>query len=44
LDEREVEFVQWARRDEKSWAEIAAHAGISRQSAWEKWQELDAKQ
>jgi hypothetical protein len=38
LDEREVEFVQWARRDNKA-DEIAAHTGISRQAAREKWQE-----
>jgi DNA invertase Pin-like site-specific DNA recombinase len=41
LDEREIEFVQWARQGNKSWAEIAAAVGITRQAAWERWQELD---
>lgn len=42
LDEREVEFVKWARQEEKTWAEIAASVGITRQAAWERWQELDS--
>jgi hypothetical protein len=41
LDEKEIEFVRQARQAEKSWAEIAARAGITRQAAWERWQELD---
>jgi hypothetical protein len=41
LDEKEVEFVRQARQQDKSWAEIAASAGVSRQAAWERWQELD---
>ena len=30
-----------ARRHNKSWAEIATRLGVARQSAWEKWRELD---
>jgi hypothetical protein len=41
LDEREVEFVKWARQQGKSWTEIAAVVGTSRQSAWERWSDLD---
>jgi hypothetical protein len=40
LDEREVEFVKRARQHGKSWAEIAASVGVTRQTAWERWQEL----
>jgi hypothetical protein len=41
LDEKEVEFVKRARQAELTWAEIAASVGVSRQAAWERWQELD---
>jgi hypothetical protein len=41
LDEKEVHFVKIARERKKSWAEIAASTGMTRQAAWERWQELD---
>ncbi|MGH9054298.1 MAG: hypothetical protein ACRDYY_00270 [Acidimicrobiales bacterium] len=41
LDQREIDFVKWARRAGKSWAEIAASVGTTRQAAWERWQEVD---
>ena len=41
LDEKEIHFVKIARQRQKSWAEIAACTGITRQAAWERWQELD---
>jgi hypothetical protein len=41
LDQAELEAVRAARRDGKSWAEIATRLGVSRQSAWERWRELD---
>lgn len=41
LDRAELEAVRAARRDRKSWAEIATRLGVSRQSAWERWKDLD---
>jgi hypothetical protein len=41
LDQAELEAVRVARRDRKSWAEIATRLGVSRQSAWERWKDLD---
>jgi hypothetical protein len=41
LDEREVEIVMIAREGQQSWAAIGASTGMSRQAAWERWQELD---
>ncbi len=41
LDQAELAAVRAARRHRKSWAEIAVTLGISRQSAWERWRELD---
>jgi DNA-binding Lrp family transcriptional regulator len=41
LDQAELEAVRTARRDRKSWAEIATRLGVSRQSAWERWKDLD---
>ena len=41
LDEREVEFIKWARRKSVSWTEIAVAVGITRQGAWDRWHELD---
>lgn len=41
LDEAELNAVRTARRERKSWAEIATKLGVSRQSAWEKWRDLD---
>jgi beta-lactam-binding protein with PASTA domain len=33
--------VRAARWHGKSWAEIATHLGVTRQSAWERWRDLD---
>jgi hypothetical protein len=41
LDELELEAVRTARRRGCSWAEIAVKLGVTRQSAWERWRELD---
>jgi DNA-binding Lrp family transcriptional regulator len=41
LDQAELDAVRAARRDRKSWAEIAIRLGVSRQSAWERWKDLD---
>jgi PASTA domain-containing protein len=41
LDQAELEAVRVARRDRRSWAEIATRLGVSRQSAWERWRDLD---
>jgi hypothetical protein len=41
LDQAELAAVRTARRHGKSWAEIATRLGVTRQSAWERWRELD---
>ena len=41
LDQAELAAVRTARLHGKSWAEIATHLGITRQSAWERWRDLD---
>ncbi|SOJ55258.1 hypothetical protein MSIMFB_02747 [Mycobacterium simulans] len=41
LDQAELEAVRAARRHGKSWTEIATHLGVTRQSAWERWHDLD---
>jgi PASTA domain len=41
LDQVELAAVRTARRHRKSWAEIATHLGVTRQSAWEHWRDLD---
>lgn len=41
LDQAELEAVRDARRDRRPWAEIATRLGVTRQSAWERWRELD---
>jgi hypothetical protein len=41
LDQAELSAVCTARWHAKSWAEIATQLGITRQSAWERWRELD---
>jgi hypothetical protein len=41
LDQAELMAVRTARRHSKSWAEIATKLGVTRQSAWERWRELD---
>jgi hypothetical protein len=43
LDEAELEAVRAARRARRSWAEIAIKLGVTRQSAWERWRDLDAE-
>ena len=42
LDEEELAAVRTARGRGCSWAEIAVKLGVTRQSAWERWRELDA--
>ena len=41
LDRAELVAVRSARRHGKSWAEIATQLGVTRQSAWERWRDLD---
>jgi transposase-like protein len=41
LDHAELVAVRTARRHGKSWAEIATRLGVTRQSAWERWRDLD---
>lgn len=41
LDQAELVAVRTARRHDKSWAEIATKLGVTRQSAWERWRDLD---
>lgn len=41
LDQWELDAVRVARRQAKSWAEIATYLGVTRQSAWERWRDLD---
>jgi hypothetical protein len=41
LDQAELSAVRAARGGGRSWAEIATMLGVSRQSAWERWRELD---
>ncbi len=43
LDEAELSAVRAARRRDFSWAEIATRLGVTRQSAWEKWRDLDTE-
>ncbi|HWD05276.1 MAG TPA: PASTA domain-containing protein [Amycolatopsis sp.] len=43
LDGVELEAVRAARRAGKSWAEIATKLGVTRQSAWERWRDLDGE-
>ena len=41
LDQAELAAVRTARRHGRSWAEIATRLGVTRQSAWERWRDLD---
>ncbi|HYQ63382.1 PASTA domain-containing protein [Actinophytocola sp.] len=41
LDQAEFEAVRSARRQGRSWSEIAVRLGVTRQSAWERWRDLD---
>jgi hypothetical protein len=43
LERAELDAVRDARGAGKSWTEIAVQLGITRQSAWERWRELDSK-
>lgn len=43
IDEAELGAVRGARRGGKSWAEIAVRLGIARQSAWERWRDVDTE-
>lgn len=43
LDLAELAAVRAARAAGRSWAEIATMLGITRQSAWEKWRDLDGE-
>lgn len=40
-DTTEILTVRYARKAGLSWTEIAAALGVTRQSAWERWHELD---
>ncbi|HEX4725958.1 MAG TPA: PASTA domain-containing protein [Pseudonocardiaceae bacterium] len=41
LDQAEFDSVRTARRQGRSWSEIAIRLGVTRQSAWERWRDLD---
>lgn len=41
LDQAEFDAIRTGRRQGRSWAEIGVRLGITRQSAWERWQEVD---
>ena len=41
LDQAELAAVRAARGRAKTWAEIATRLGVTRQSAWERWRDLD---
>lgn len=41
LDQAELSAVRAARGERKSWSEIATMLGVTRQSAWERWRDLD---
>jgi PASTA domain len=41
LDQAELSAVRMARRHGRSWTEIATMLAITRQSAWERWRDLD---
>jgi hypothetical protein len=41
LDQAELVAVRTARSHDTSWAEIATNLGVTRQSAWERWRDLD---
>lgn len=40
-DHTELATVTYARKAGLSWTEIAAALGVTRQSAWERWHEID---
>jgi len=41
LETAELNAVKTARRHGQSWADISVALGVTRQSAWEKWREVD---
>ena len=41
LEHAELQAVRVARRHRKSWSEIAVQLGVTRQSAWERWRDVD---
>lgn len=41
LDQAELAAVRTARGAGSSWAEIATRLGVTRQSAWERWRDVD---
>jgi hypothetical protein len=41
LEHAELQAVRVARRQRKSWSEIAVSLGVTRQSAWERWRDVD---
>jgi hypothetical protein len=41
LEQAELAAVRTARSHGKAWAEIATQLGVTRQSAWERWRDLD---
>jgi hypothetical protein len=41
LEQAEFEAVRTARAEGKSWSEIAVRLGVTRQSAWERWRDVD---
>ena len=41
LEQAELSAVRTARRHARSWTEIATMLAITRQSAWERWRDLD---
>src|SRR3954469_14444737 len=41
LDAAEFEGVRSARGHGRSWSEIAVRLGVARQSAWERWRDVD---
>lgn len=41
LDMAELNAVRVARRSGASWTDVATMLGVSRQSAWERWREVD---
>ncbi|MQY29349.1 PASTA domain-containing protein [Nocardia aurantia] len=41
LDQMELQAVRAAREYGQSWTEVATYLGVTRQSAWERWHDLD---
>lgn len=43
LDMAELNAVRAARQSGASWTDVATMLGVSRQSAWERWREVDER-